>query len=1484
MHHRTRGSIVRRENQPGRCNIESLEKRTLLSNAVNAVLKQSPIENNLAAQFIPESKFIYRSGTFLTKAAAGKPLDIALNYFRANANAFNITAADIGTPIVTDQYADSDTGLTHIYLRQQVNGLEIANASANFNVRSDGRILSIGSTFVSGITNLQNRAIAPQLDASAALLRAGQNLNLASTRQPQIISPALGTARTTVLRNSDLSQDDIAGRLQYVAAPDGVQLAWNFVLRVPDGQHWYDTRVGAADGRLLFTADWTTSDSFGKPTAATTGGKASNVAKGTSNGAQPQATGSTGTPGGTLAGGPEAANYNASFNVYAFPKRNPDSGPRTIEANPWDAIASQFGWQDTNGTPGGDSNITAGNNVSAQEDGDDNDTGGIRPSGGALAGDGSGSLSFDFPVDLAQAPSVSQNAAIVNLYYWNNILHDIHFRYGFNEIAGNFQQTNYTGLGSGNDRVQADAQDGGGTNNANFSTPPDGSSGRMQMYVWNFSNPARDGDYDAEIIIHEYGHGVSTRLTGGPSNSNSLNSIQSGGMGGGWSDWWRLMLLQTDGSAATLNGAHPVANYSIAEDAAAPGLRRYPYSFDKSINPMTWGLFNSDTEVHRTGELWTTTLWDMAVLLEKKWGFNANIKNGYVTQTGSGNLLAMKLVMDALKLQPQNPTFIQARDAILQADVNLTGGANQREIWHAFARRGLGTGASTASTNSTQLVEAFDVPASVSAPVVAHSTPLSPLNLTASVSSIVFRFSEAMNPASFNVTLDVLTFFGPGNTDLKASISGGAWSNSNKTLTIAFSAQFAEGTYAMTIGPNIQAADNGQMMDQNLNNVPGEAGDSFVNSFTFDPTPGPDSFAYEASIAPFQNINLASSGGTTVLNSNDDAFVTIPLDGNSFNFYGTSYSGSNQLFVNDNGLITFGSGSTAFANNNLTFSPTQPVIAPLWDDWATDANASDKVIYSLDAPNNKLIIEWSAVVSRGDGSAGFNSTNATFQAILSLNTGGQPGDIVFNYVDLNVNSGAITAYSNGGSATVGIKSGGTQGANGNNNRLMISLFNTPNPWLGDGKAVRIGLSAVPTTATVAGRVFEDRNGDGTQLAGENGIFDLVVFGDSNNNGVLDSGEPSANSNIVGDYTLTNVPTGAITIREIPEPGYIVTNPSAGNVNLSPGQTLGGISFGNFLTTYTGSEMTLRLDPGGTNVQVWINQPVAGTPTWSAPKSILNTLTFTGATFTDLLTIDLSNGNPLPAGGINYDGGAGAFDTLAIKGSTTADTVDFNATNVVIGGLAINRSNVEISRFDGRGGNDTLKVNAGASVFIDGTQHLASLNIVASGSASVPAGSNALIVTNALNIAGLLDLNDNDAIVFYSGGSALASVQGYINFARSGGTWTGATGLTSTTARNALPKNTTLGAMESADYKSVYGPSATFDAEALPGTAVLIKFTYYGDADFNGTVNFDDYSRIDAGFNNNRSGWLNGDFDGNGVVNFDDYSLIDLAFNTQGVTL
>src|SRR5262249_40350089 len=119
-------------------------------------------------------------------------------------------------------------------------------------------------------------------------------------------------------------------------------------------------------------------------------------------------------------------------------------------------------------------------------------------------------------------------------------------------VAGNFQTNNFGLGGRGGDPVLAEAQDGSGTNNANFSTPPDGSSGRVQMYLWT-GTPQRDGDLDQGVIIHELTHGTSNRLIG---NATGLAGTQGGGMGEGWSDWFALALLAQEGD--DLNGEYPV--------------------------------------------------------------------------------------------------------------------------------------------------------------------------------------------------------------------------------------------------------------------------------------------------------------------------------------------------------------------------------------------------------------------------------------------------------------------------------------------------------------------------------------------------------------------------------------------------------------------------------------------------------------------------------------------------------------------------------------------------------------------------------------------------------------------------------------------------------------------------------------------------------------------------------------------------------------
>jgi uncharacterized repeat protein (TIGR01451 family) len=373
---------------------------------------------------------------------------------------------------------------------------------------------------------------------------------------------------------------------------------------------------------------------------------------------------------------------------------------------------------------------------------------------------------------LNNEPSGYRNAAITNLFYWNNILHDLHYQYGFDEASGNFQQNNYGRGGFSDDPVQADAQDGSSTNNANFGTPPDGADPRMQMFVWTFTTPNRDSDLDNGVIIHEYGHGVSTRLTGGPSNVSCLFGAQSGGMGEGWGDWWALALtaVPTD----TNSTPRGIGTYLLGQPATGPGIRNFPYSTDLAINPLTYGaLPSTGGEVHNVGEIWAMTLWDMYWNLVADHGFDADFYTG-----SGGNNLAMQLVMDGLKLQPCDPTFLDARDAILTADLVDTGGANQCRIWEAFAKRGIGVKADDGSNhNSLAVSEDFDLPTScldeLALTKQANPSPAR-IGRVLSYTLVAGNYtSVTLTDVTVTDTVPLSTTYIPGSASNGGSVSGG---------------------------------------------------------------------------------------------------------------------------------------------------------------------------------------------------------------------------------------------------------------------------------------------------------------------------------------------------------------------------------------------------------------------------------------------------------------------------------------------------------------------------------------------------------------------------------------------------------------------------------------------------------------------------------------------------------------------------------------
>ena len=212
-----------------------------------------------------------------------------------------------------------------------------------------------------------------------------------------------------------------------------------------------------------------------------------------------------------------------------------------------------------------------------------------------------------------------------------------------------------------------------------------------------FPVPFTDGDLDNGVICHEYTHGISNRLTGGPSTTSCLFNAEQ--MGEGWSDYISLMTI-TDWSKAHKNdGAKPkgIGTYVLNEPTSGPGIREFPYSTDMTINPHTYAdVATSGGEPHNIGEIWTTVLWDMTWNIIETDGINKDIFNA---NGEGGNSVAYKLVIEGLKLQPCSPGFIDGRDAILKADTLLYNGRHSCAIWNAFARRGMGVGASEGSSD-----------------------------------------------------------------------------------------------------------------------------------------------------------------------------------------------------------------------------------------------------------------------------------------------------------------------------------------------------------------------------------------------------------------------------------------------------------------------------------------------------------------------------------------------------------------------------------------------------------------------------------------------------------------------------------------------------------------------------------------------------------------------------------------------------------------
>ena len=622
----------------------------------------------------------------LRAVPAGDPHRVIKAFVNENSALFGHDADAFVTARIKTDAVTAHSGLRTVIWQQQLDDLPVYGGLFVGHLTRKEQLVSVSDRFVpdlvgaaAAISGRTKLLANPPISAAEAVSRAAGNLGqLLPVKALQAASAPEGAGKHQAF-------EGVAGQLrgstpvQLVWLPLGrnqLQLCWQVILTVQAQPGMYLVLVNAQTGRVLLRHGLTTDIS------------------------------------------------DATYRVYTSDSPTPFSpGWPTRNAGQPPEVARTlvtFPALSTNASPNGwindGVNETLGNNVDAHLDAnDDNQPDLPRPQGAP-------NRVFDFPLDLTTSPDVYGKAAVVNLFYWNNFAHDKMYELGFTEPFGNFQNNNFDRGGMGGDAVQADAQDGGGFDNANFSTPPDGYPGRMQMYVFSGPNPDRDGDLDAEIMIHEYTHGLSNRLLGG---GVGIFRLQPSGMGEGWSDFYGLaMLSETTDDPHGNYAAGGYATYQLdgLSENYYFGIRRYPYTTDMSKNPLTLKdidptkadphagvpinpIFGGSfaAEVHNQGEVWCVTLWEARANLIDSLGPVA------------GNQTILRLVTDGLKLAPENATFLEARDGILKADEVLTGGANLSDLWLAFAKRGMGYSASVPTSDTTRGVqEAYDLPDFVS--------------------------------------------------------------------------------------------------------------------------------------------------------------------------------------------------------------------------------------------------------------------------------------------------------------------------------------------------------------------------------------------------------------------------------------------------------------------------------------------------------------------------------------------------------------------------------------------------------------------------------------------------------------------------------------------------------------------------------------------------------------------------------------------------
>ena len=610
---------------------------------------------------------------YLTGPSSAPARSVALTFVRNHLAALGLTSDDLSTLRLRSDYVDN-AGMHHLSWSQEINGMTVFGNGLKVNVTRDGRVLSVQGSPVSGLAAKAASLPGMKLTAPEARDTAARNVGGKPTGDARPSSTRGGSQAVSVWANHDYAK-----RVLFLT-PGGLRQGWSTYVQSSAGS--YQHVVDATTGHVLFRRS-TTDNAAGDAKVYDY------------------------YPGAAKGGDPRVVNFY-------------DKG-WLAKTDQWLTGNSVYAWSDVNddnATQDSEKTPVPGTKRYAQFK--------LKTFGSEASSLCSDHYQCTWDPNTDGSWKKNRKADVTQAFYLASHFHDYLRKspIGFTKQAGNFST-------KGGDPVLLNALDGAATNgdmpdgahidNANMSTPPDGTPPTMQMYLWHIPGASDDpatGDpyvptssaFDASVEYHEYTHGLSNRLVVDADGNSTLNSIQAGSMGEAWSDYYAMDYLvhkgfvkDTSASGEVLEGKYLMAGQfpfrTEAIDCAVGATASNCTDIYGDKGGYTYGDFptiGGTPEVHASGEVWAQTLWD----IRKRFGHK----------------IADKIITRGMSLSANDPSMLDMRNAIIQADLVAYNAAHYRGLWQVFAKRGMGYFAGSAGGDDPNPAQSFKTPPAPNTP------------------------------------------------------------------------------------------------------------------------------------------------------------------------------------------------------------------------------------------------------------------------------------------------------------------------------------------------------------------------------------------------------------------------------------------------------------------------------------------------------------------------------------------------------------------------------------------------------------------------------------------------------------------------------------------------------------------------------------------------------------------------------------------------